>query len=524
VRPAAVSPNGRAERLGGRRAVVTITLVFVVSRLAAAAAGLRFDDGLLHNAYQLLDVRLLRDDPIRSIYYLHSQPPLFNAVTAIVVRLPSRFVNTTLMVLWHAAGLATALLCFATIIRLGVRRGLAVVLVCLFVLMPETMLVESWFFYTQLEILLVALMLWGLARFASGGRTVDGLVFTGSAAALVLLRSSFLPALFVVLLLVAWRLLRVDWRKLAAIAAVPLILVAAWSVKNVVVFDTWSNSSWTGMNLSYLARAGVTARRCRELVDEHSVSHIACTRAFSRPTVFAARFPHPRHFGVAATDVLFKSTGQPNFNASLYLDVAQQYQQDALDLLRDGGVKAVARAEAAAYTLWAEPADDLLQLRHVRAPIAGYADWFDRLVLLRPVATGWNNPDRFAADAGPFPVGNALGSISYTLLALFALALYGGIAGFRRGRRGETVVQCVCAVGLIVIVYSTLVGNALDYRENNRFRFETAPAVLVLGALGAELTWQRVEARHARRDASEHDAGVSPMAATSVTVDARRPG
>ncbi|HEY7107513.1 MAG TPA: hypothetical protein VH986_13985 [Acidimicrobiia bacterium] len=499
-------------------------MAFVVSRLAAAAVGLRFDDGLLHNAYQLLDVRLLRDDPIRSIYYLHSQPPLFNAVTALVVQLPSRFVNTTLMVVWHAAGLATALLCYATMIRLGVRRGLAVALVSLFVLMPETMLVESWFFYTELEILLVALMLWGLARFAGDRRTADGLVFTGSAAALVLMRSSFLPALFVVLLAVVWRMVRIDARKLAAIAAVPLVLVAAWSVKNLVVFDTWSNSSWTGMNLSYVAHAGVTTRRCRKLVDEHSVSPIACTRAFSSPNVFADRFSRPHHYGVAATDALFKSTGQPNFNASLYLDVAKQYQHDAVELLRDGGATAIARAEAAAYTLWAEPADDLLQLRHVRAPIAGYADWFDRLVLLRPVATGWNDPDRFTADAGPFPIGNALGSISYTLLALFALALYGGIAGLRRRPRREAALRCVCAVGLIVIVYSTLVGNALDYRENNRFRVETAPAVLVLGALGAELAWQRLRVNRASRGAAGRATAVSTVAGTSIGADAGRPG
>ncbi|MDQ1431846.1 MAG: hypothetical protein QOF40_2448, partial [Actinomycetota bacterium] len=460
-----------------RAPVLAIVAVFVVSRLVAYAAGLRFDDQLLHNAFQLLDVRLLRDDPLTSIYYLHSQPPLFNAFTALVVQLPDSFVNTVLMILWHAASLATALLLYATMVRIGVRVGLAAGFVCVFLLMPETLLVESWFFYTQLELLVLALMLWGLARFAATRAVADGLVYTTALGALVLLRSSIHGLVMVLLVVVVWRQLRIDARKLAAIAVVPLLVVGAWSVKNVVVFDSWSNSTWVGMNLSYVAHAGVKDSRCRALVATGTVSPIACLRAFSPPSAYTARFRHPHRYGVAATDSRYKSTGQPNYNASLYIDVAEQFQRDAIELLRDGGLPAVARAEAAAYTLWAQPGDDLLQLRRARAPIAGYADWFDRLVLLRPVATGWNNPDRFTANAGSFPVGDALGSISYTLLALFALAIYGGVAGWRRGRRGDPVLRCVCVAGLILVGYSTVIGNALDYRENNRFRVETSPVV-----------------------------------------------
>jgi hypothetical protein len=482
-----------------RRSWWVIVGVFVVSRVVAAAVGLRFDAEPLHNAYQLLDVQLLRHDPFESIFYLHAQPPLFNAFTALILQLPHGMVNATLMLLWHAAGLATALLLYATMVRLGIRPWLAVGFVCGFVLMPETLLVESWLFYTQLEMLLLALMLWGLARFASTRSTADGLIYTASIGALVLLRSSFHLLLMVLLVVIAWRQLRIDSRKLAAVAVVPLLLVGAWSVKNVVIFDSWSNSTWLGMNLSYVAHAGVTERQCHALEAAHTVSPIACVTAFSAPSAYTAQFSHPRRFGVAATDALFKSTGEPNYNASLYLEVAKQYQQDSIDLLRHGGLGAITRAQAAAYTVWAEPGDDLLQLRKVRAPVAGYADWFDRLVLLRPVATGLNDPHRFTADAGGFPIGDALGSISYTLLVLFGLAIYGGIAGWRRGRQGDPVLRCVCVAGLILIGFSTVIGNALEFRENNRFRVETAPVVLVLGALGAELAWQRLRARRSRR-------------------------
>src|SRR5262249_6608071 len=202
-------------------------------------------------------------------------------------------------------------------------------------------------------------------------------------------------------------------------------------------------------------------------------------------------FRHPHRYGVAATDRVHKSTGQPNFNASLYLDVASRYQHDSIKLLEDGGIGAVSRAELAAYTVWAEPGDDTLQLRKVRRPITGYADWFDRIVLLRPVATGHTNPARFTASAGAFPWGDAAGPVSYAWVAFALLAAWGGIAGWRRGARGDPALRTVCTVALVLVAVSVVLGNALDYRENNRFRLEAGPMILVLGGVGAELIIQR---------------------------------
>jgi hypothetical protein len=491
--------------------MLVIVVVFVVSRAVAFAAGVRYDDGLLHNAYQLLDVRLLHDHPFSSIFYLQSQPPLFNLFTAAVVQLPDSFTQSVLAVIWAIAGLATALLLFATMARLRVRPWLGVVLVSLFVLAPETILTENWFFYTELEVFVTALALFALVRFAGERRTWAGVLFASCLAVLVLTRSSFHLVLMVLVLVLVWRQLELSTRELAAIAAIPLLVAGAWSVKNVVVFDSWTNSSWLGMNLSYVAHAGVSHTECRRLVSEGIVDGSACHVAFRRPSAYTGQFPRPQQYGNAATDELSKSTGQPNFNASLYTDVASQYQHDSIELLRHGGAAAVARAELAAYALWAEPGDDSLQLRADRRPIAAYADWFDRLVLLRPVASGWNDPARFEASAGPFPWGDALGSVSYTVLALFAFALVGVVLGWRRSRN-DPALRTVTTVAAVLLAWSIVVGNALDYRENNRFRVEAGPLLLVLGAVGLELTIRCVRDR--RRDATEPTV-VSPAPAQS---------
>jgi hypothetical protein len=494
--------------------VVVVITVFVVSRALAFAAGVRFDDGLLHNAYQLLDVRLLRDDPFTSIFYLHSQPPLFNLFTAAVVHIPAGALQSILALVWGAAGLAAALLLSATLRRLGVRTWLSTLIVCGYLLAPETLLTESWFFYSELQVLLSTLALYALTRFASTRRRLDGALFAGSLGALVLLRSSIHIVLMVLVLAIVWRQLHLDARRFAVIMAVPLLLAGAWSVKNVLVFDSWTNSTWAGMNLSYLAHAGVTREQCERLVAERAVSPSACDTAFRRPVAYLHAFPHPESYGAASTDRSYKSTGQANFNASLYIDVAQRYQHDSIELLRRGGVPAIARAELAAYTDWAQPGDDSLQLRKVRAPISAYADWYDRLVLLRPVATGWNNPDRFAASAGAFPWGDALGSVSYTILALLGFAVYGTFAGWRRRQSDGVNVRCVCTVAGVLLVASVVVGNALDFRENNRFRVEAAPFILVLAALGLEFALRRATDRR-RRSAPTTESPMPPVPAPS---------
>jgi hypothetical protein len=424
---------------------------------------------------------------------------LFNLFTSAIVQLPDAAVQSVLAVLWALAGLATALLLFATMARVGVRPWLGVVVVCLFVIAPETILTENWFFYTELEVLVTALALYALVRFASDRRVRDGALFASCLAVLVLTRSSFHILLMVLVLLIVWRQLALSPRELAAIAAVPLLVAGAWSVKNVVVFDSWTNSSWLGMNLSYVAHAGVSKSECRRLVAGGRVSTFACDVPFRPASVYIRHFPHPERHGNAATDEVTKSTGQPNFNASLYTDVAAQYQHDSIELLRDGGVAAIGRAELAAYTLWAEPGDDSLQLRADRRPIAAYADWFDRLVLLRPVASGWNDPARFGASAGPFPWGDALGSVSYTILLLAGFALAGTVLAWRR--RQDAPLRTVATVSAVVLAWSIVVGNALDYRENNRFRVEAAPLLLLLGAIGLELTIRHVVTR--RRGATE---------------------
>ena len=159
----------------------------------------------------------------------------------------------------------------------------------------------------------------------------------------------------------------------------------------------------------------------------------------------------------------------------------------------------MARAEAAAYTVWAEPGDDLAAAAPSPAPHRHLRRLVRSVVLIRPVATGMERPGAIHGRAGAFPVADALGSMSYTLLALFGLAVYGGIVG--GGAAAAGIPPCGASAPWVwsLIGYSLVTGNALDDRENNRFRVEASPVVLVLAAVGSEPIVATTAARRRRR-------------------------
>ena len=83
--PPQIFPPLPRESLGG----VIIVLVFIVSRLIFIFNGGDFVAKPLDFAMQYLDPLLLKSDLLKSLFYLHSQPPIFNLFLGIVLKLSS---------------------------------------------------------------------------------------------------------------------------------------------------------------------------------------------------------------------------------------------------------------------------------------------------------------------------------------------------------------------------------------------------------------------------------------------------
>ena len=100
--------------------------------------GLGFDVDV--KLWQLVDVELLRDDPLRSLFLMHAQPPLFNALYALSLRLPEGLGVPFLHLVFQATSIVSVALIYLLLRRAKVGTVGAAIAAGLFGILPQTLI------------------------------------------------------------------------------------------------------------------------------------------------------------------------------------------------------------------------------------------------------------------------------------------------------------------------------------------------------------------------------------------------
>jgi hypothetical protein len=225
---------------------------------------------------------------------------------------------------------------------LGCRWWIASVVASLMFTKPAVMAFE---YYVAQESLVLPLLygtLWALARYVRAPSLGRLAVVLGLATALVLTRALFSPLwlLGLVAVVLALRPPPVGWRRLAAVAVLPFLLVGGFMAKNQLRFGTFELSSWMGMNLSRVAVLPLGTDRTRELIDEGVLSEAAIVGPFRSYDAYEPYLGpcESDHHGTPVLDDPSKDDGtwfeNPNFNATCYIPVYDQAWSDALAAIR----------------------------------------------------------------------------------------------------------------------------------------------------------------------------------------------
>ncbi|REJ76883.1 MAG: hypothetical protein DWQ36_16385 [Acidobacteria bacterium] len=466
---------------------LVLAALFGVSRLVAWWAGLRFQVEPLGVFWQYLDPDLLRGDLLRSLLFLHAQPPLFNAFLGVVLKLGGGASGWLFAVLFLGFGAAYTAVTYVVMRRLGVRDWLAMLLTVLLVCRPATLLLESWLMYDLPVALLVMLAALALQRCferpelgpraisaAAALRRPSGVLhgFSWALLALCLTRSLFHP-LFLWLACAALLFapgLGLSRRRRFVALLLPLALVSAWQVKNLTLFGTASTSSWLGMNVLRIATAALPAGEAERLVEKGSL-RVAHLQPFSalrrypedlRDETSAPSIEHP------AVSMERKSTGASNYNHWAYLEISDASMQDALWLVRHRPAVYL-RGLATAWYNYFQPQSTVEHLRSSRALLGAWADVWEGLMYVS-VPTPWT----YRGTLRHLPLA--------PMIAFPVLLVWGVLAMRRAAQRADHATAATLAFACAVVVWVAVVGNSLEVWENQRFRFYSDACSALLGA------------------------------------------
>jgi hypothetical protein len=465
--PPVLTRLSSAVRTSSGRAVVVV-VGYLLSRLMYVVGyGVHFDDAGLASAFQFLDPSQLRENLLRSVFYEHIQPPLYNLYLGLGLRFPNP--HAFFVASARAIGLALHLGLFDLTRRLGARPSIAALVATVFAFSPASILYETWLFYSFPVAAMLTLAACLLHRALETERPRAWWAAFLLMAAVVLTRSLFHLVWLVLAVALAVFASR-HRRRALVIAALPVALAATLYVKNRVVFGRFAASSWMGFSLSRLTtqRAPVDVRR--QLIEQGRLSPLALTLAWEPLDHYPPEYQVIPQ-GLPRVPVLtepLRAGGYTNYNHAAFLRISETFLADARVMMAED--PAMYRdCVRVAWMIYFRPTYDGLFLER-RSQLRGIERLYELAIYSPAWRWSWGAPEPPRPDR-----------MSYGWIAIGAVVVPISLFLAWRGRRrpeGPTILFCLATTAWVAVI-----GNLFEIGENNRFRFLTEPLAWALCGL-----------------------------------------
>ncbi|MGZ4383335.1 MAG: hypothetical protein ACXVY3_01935 [Gaiellaceae bacterium] len=457
-----------------RAPLAVLCVVFAAARTWAWEAGVRFDASTLPWFWQFIDTRLLKAHLLQSLWYLHSQPPLYNLFLGIGLKVFGASFSTAALWTQLVIGLVITLALYALLVLVGLSRWCAVAVSGLFAVSPQALLFENWLFYEYVVAALLLLAVLAFVAFERHPSAWRSFSLFAVLACLCYIRISF--QIVVLLLALAFMLaVFAGHRRAIAVGAVlPLLLVAGLMVKNWVMVGVPSTSSEAGMHLAHVDWYGFRDHQEHHLQERGVISAVSAVAPFSALNVYESlvKLSHPKT-GIPLLDERSKPVAHTpaNYDNIEYVHISRLYMHDFLEIL-------VHEPSIYLRGVWfgtkiaVYPSDNYSFFKSNRSKINLWARVFDALVLWQPHVR-WSDG---------VPYGTAWGIV----VGYIASLLFGAREMMKvLLRRGGSLAVAFVWLLLVYVVIATTFGEAF---ENQRVRFVSDPlAVVLVAALASRL-------------------------------------
>ena len=462
------------------RSLVITIVAWTTVRIVQWLSGVTYSDGFLDSAWQIVPRQTLRNHLFGSVWYLHIQPPLYNLTIGLLLHAPlsDRFVTHGFVL---ACSLAAAIGLYRLAVLLGLSGTVAAVLATVLLADPYMIRYELEPTY---EIPVLAMIVWALvlvhraAERPSVGRFAAA---SGMVTAIVLTRSVFHPIWLVIVIvaLIAAAKPWPGWRPIAVAAAIPVVLVGGWMVKNEIIFHDATLSSWLGMNLERGVIAPMDADKVGTMVGNGTLPEIVTVPPFTSYDVYAPFVEPctPSHHQAVVSRPL-RPNGYADFNYECFLPVYSAMYHASLDAIRHQPLEYVrTRADSFRFS-----GDHLLD--------AGYGK--GALRVIRPLYRVAFVDIRYDVDLSTWfhPLFGPGKVIVYPSLLVAVAAL---MCCWEIGRGMRTLVRrrtsptdLLLAVSAFTVLWVIVTGALLEMGENARFRAMIHPVLILVAVVGVK--------------------------------------
>ncbi len=409
---------------------------------------------------QYLDPILLKNNLFESIFYLHSQPPLFNFLIGLSEIAIPAFSDVFWWCVFLWTGLATAIIIFRLMTELKLNRIISFFLTVLYMVSPSALLYESLFFYTHIIIFFISCAAFFLLKFFISQKKIY-LSAHFSFIALCSLTTGFFHLVWFLIIVILVSLFLAEKKSLVIRPAlIPFVVLLALYTKNLFVFDNFSASTWFGMNLSRITVHQLPMEKRKELVSTGKLSDYSLLPPFPSFDELENYGKIEQSFtGISVLDQLKKSSGRTNFNNLIYIKVSQKSFKDALFILvhyPEYYFSGVTKS----FKIFFDPPSEYKLLTHNAVRIDKYVRAYNAFVY------GYTPRSTIAL----FP-----------LIIIPILIIYGFIKIICR----ETpyLVKLIVSFILVNILFVMFTGNLFEFGENNRFRYYTEAFYYILAGI-----------------------------------------
>lgn len=465
-------------RLINERYGLVIILIFILSRIIFSFKGGSFLATPLFFAKQYLDPLLLENDLLRSLFYLHSQPPLFNCFLGVILKI-SPLPEISYELLFKTAGMLIPLLFYGILTSFGIHSLIAFIATVIFMLNPTLILYENLLYYTYIEALFILLAIFFLLRWGIEKRLIYLCLFWSSLLCLGMIRSLFHLVFFLItsatLSLYLWYANKGQRlaRNFLLTSLIVLIPMFALCIKNVCLYGFFGTSSWDGMSL-WIKANGYAPEKLEKFYQSGIISQQALRAGHE---TFQ---PVHHYFGESELERIlchhpadcneWRSSGKPNYNHVGYVLLSKQLWKDAVSLiLHNPTLFAFYTAGSYSLTLW-HSSDSVHALFMNNMWVVERLETFYRFLYF-----GFLGVESKRSTHYMWWVRTVI--ISMIFLLFYTSTL---INVSRNNNSLSSPVIIVCLFCLLIHIYTLCTSSLIEFGENNRFRFPVDAAFWIL--------------------------------------------